>query len=194
MGSKNLNLQAANEFLDQHVQNPNLKKHCVAVGKVLAAYFDYYLGRGLETDGLDKDQWEIVGLLHDSDWEETKNNPAQHTIKLLDWLKEYSAPEEMLNVFRSHNHRETGLREPQTLLEKTLECCDELTGFIVAVALVRPDKKLAGVETQTILKKFKQKEFARQVNRTQISECEAKLSIPLDTFVKISLNAMKQTV
>jgi len=73
-----------------------------------------------------------------------------------------------------------------------LECCDELTGFIVSVALVRPDKKLASVEVDSVLKKWKNKDFAAAVDRGQISQCEEKLGIKLSEFIEIILDAMKQ--
>jgi predicted hydrolase (HD superfamily) len=100
-------------------------------------------------------------------------------------------PEEMALALKSHNNHMTKLRNPETLLEWTLESCDELTGFIVAVTLVMPDKKLAVIDVDRVLKKFKQKEFARAVDRTQIASCEEKVKVPLQKFVEITLNAMK---
>jgi predicted hydrolase (HD superfamily) len=77
-------------------------------------------------------------------------------------------------------------------MEWSLYCCDELTGFIVAVALVRPEKKLAPVELKSVLKRFPQKAFAAGVHREQIQMCEEKLGIKLDEFVLIVLTAMKE--
>lgn len=189
-----LNLTSAKDLLFSKMQNQNLRRHCMGVGKTLSEFWDYYQseGRQQEVSGLSKEEWEITGILHDADWEETTNNPDEHTKKLLGWLEQYSVPEEMLNVFRSHNNKLTHLREPQTLLEWTLECCDELTGFIVAVTLIRPNKKLAEVETESIFKKFKQKEFARQVDRQQILQCEEKTGVNSQMFVKITLEAMQK--
>jgi len=187
-----LTKDAAIELLHQNIENKNLRKHCYAVGKVLSAYHDYYKSRGKNTGTLSKDQWEITGILHDADWEKTADEPKIHTLKLLEWLEKYDVPEEMLQVFKSHNNRSTHLREPETIFEWTLECCDELTGFIVAVALMRPNKKLSEVEVSSVLKKFKHKEFARAVDRNQISQCEEKLGIKLEEFVQISLKAMQE--
>jgi len=111
---------------------------------------------------------------------------------LLEWLKDYEVKDEMLNVFRSHNTKITNLRNPETLLEWTLECSDELTGFIVAVALVMPGKNLDEVTVERVLKRFKQKEFARAVDRSQIMQCVEKVNVPVDKFVEIALDAMKQ--
>jgi uncharacterized protein len=187
-----LDKKTAIELLHQNMQNTNLRRHCYAVGLALAAYYDYYKSQGRETGNLDREQWETIGILHDADWEITTSAPDRHTIMLMEWLEQYdNVPVEMLNVFRSHNNKITHLREPETLLEWTLECCDELTGFIVAVALVRPEKKLSAVTVDSVLKKFKQKEFARQVEREQIAQCDEKLGIPLEEFVKITLEAMQ---
>jgi predicted hydrolase (HD superfamily) len=187
-----LTKETAIELLHKNMQNANLRRHCYAVGLALAAYYDYYTTQGRNTGTLNRDQWETIGILHDADWEITTPTPDKHTLVLLDWLKEFEhVPEELLNVFRSHNTKITQLREPETLLEWTLECCDELTGFIVAVTLVRPEKKLAAVEVASVLKKFKQKEFARQVEREQIAQCEEKLGIGLEEFVGICLKAMQ---
>lgn len=139
-----------------------------------------------------QEQWETAGILHDADWEITKDEPTRHTVELLEWMENYNVHPELLNVFKSHNSKITKLREPQTQLEWTLECCDELTGFIVAVALVMPQKKLADVSVDSVLKKFKQKEFARQVEREQIYQCEEKLGIGIEDFVKITLTAMQK--
>ncbi len=160
------------------MQNVNLRRHCYAVGYALRALYDYYesaegvacVEKFSQCGGLGRlsaDQWQITGILHDSDWEITTSDETKHTVLLLEWLKDYDTPEEMHNVFRSHNNKRTNLREPETLLEWSLECCDELTGFIVAVALVRPEKKLEFAEVENVLKKFKQKEFARAVDREQ---------------------------
>ena len=187
-----LTIESAKGLLHEKMKNRNLQRHCYAVGKTLAAFYDHYQTEAKDTGSLSKDEWEITGILHDSDWEVTTDNPEKHTLMLLEWLQDYDAPEEMLNVFRSHNNKITQLREPETLLEWTLECCDELTGFIVAVALVMPEKKLGAVTTDRVLKKFKQKEFARQVDRTQITQCEDKVGVDINTFIDITLRAMQK--
>lgn len=189
---KQLTLQEALKILDDNMSNQNLKRHCYALGKALTAYYNCYKQIGRDTGTLTEEQWEIIGVLHDSDWEKTTNTPEKHTLMLLEWLKEYDVPDELLDVFRSHNNKITKLKEPQTLLEWTLECCDELTGFIVAVALVQPSKKLADITIESILKKFKQKEFARAVNRSQITQCEEKVGLSIEQFINVTLLAMKE--
>jgi predicted hydrolase (HD superfamily) len=188
---KELTLESAKELLHENMQNKNLRKHCYAVGKTLSEFYDFYRNEGRDVGGLTKEQWEISGILHDADWEKTTDNPERHVFELLSWLEDYDVPEELLNTLKSHNHQMAQIREPQTLLEWTLECCDELTGFIVAVALVMPNKKLSEVSVESIFKKFKQKEFAKAVEREQILQCEEKVGVPSEKFVEITLKAMQ---
>jgi len=190
--------QNALDLLHEKMQNQNLRRHCYAVGKVLATLHDYYREKGVPANFVDmgklsKEEWEIVGILHDGDWEITAHDENNHTVMLLDWLKDKELPEEMLNVFKSHNNKTTGLREPQTLLEWTLECLDELTGFIVAVALMMPSKKLEEVSAESVIKKFAKKDFAKAVNREQITQCEQKIGIPVNDFVAITLKSMQDS-
>ncbi len=192
MDKKTLNKEEALNLLHEKMKNQNLRRHCYAVGKVLAEFYEHYIALGNLKTELSQEQWEVAGILHDADWEITKDEPAKHTVELLEWMENYEAPAELIDIFRSHNSKITKLREPQTQLEWTLECCDELTGFIVAVALVMPEKKLASVSVDSVLKKFRQKEFARQVEREQIYQCEEKLGIDTEEFVKITLSAMQE--
>lgn len=172
------------DLLHLHMQNPNLRRHCYAVGFALRA-----LAQKL---GGNPDEWEILGILHDADWEETKDAPDQHTRKTLGWLKERGIEEgPLVEALMSHNNRHTGLRELQGNMEWALETVDELTGFIVAVTLVRPEKKLESVSVESVLKKWKTKEFAKAVDRAQIARCEEKLGIPLNEFIQITLTAMQ---
>jgi uncharacterized protein len=171
-------------LLDENIKNQNLKRHCLAVGMAMKSLS--------EKLGGDSDTWEILGIIHDSDWEETKDKPEEHTIITLKRLEELGETGPLIHAVKSHNRKFTNLAELEGKMEWALECCDELTGFIVAVALVRPDKKLESVTVDSVLKKFPNREFAKQVEREQISQCEEKLGIPLGEFVEIVLNAMKE--
>lgn len=172
------------QLLNDHIQNNNLRRHCLAVGATMKA-----LAHRL---GGDPDEWEILGIIHDSDWEETKDDITQHTKVTLNRLRELGYEGPLVHALQSHNTRHTALAEVETPMEWALECCDELTGFIVAVTLVSPSKKIADVSVESILKKFPQKAFAAAVDRTQISLCEEKLGIPLPEFVQITLTAMQE--
>lgn len=171
-------------LLHTHMQNVNLRRHCYAVGFAMRAL----AGRL----GGNPDVWEVLGILHDADWEETKDTPDEHTKKTLAWLSEKGiSGGPIVRALMSHNRKYTKLAELDGLMEWALETVDELTGFIVAVALVRPDKKLETVELGSVMKKWKTKEFAKPVDRSQISQCEEKLGIPLDEFIQITLTAMQ---
>lgn len=177
--------QKALDLLHKHIQSVNLRRHCYAVGavmKALAKHFDE-----------DEDVWEIAGILHDGDYEETKGTPELHTLKMVEWLKasETKVDKTIISAILSHNFVHTGQHEPQNQLEWSLYCCDELTGLIVAVALVKEDKKLASVTVDSILHKWDQLSFAGGVDRKQIAECEPRLNIPLREFIEIALTAMQ---
>ena len=184
--------QQALELLHSKMQNQNLRRHCYCVEAVMRALAEYFSLREQSKSKIDTDKWGILGLLHDGDYEVTKDDWSKHTVLMINWLKEMGENDpELIRAFESHNFSNTGFNPPETLMEWSLFCCDELTGFIVAVALVRPDKKLASVDVDSILKKFPAKEFAKAVKREDIQMCEEKLGIPLREFVQISLNAMK---
>lgn len=175
--------EEALQILHQNVQNQNLRRHGYAVEACMRASARYF--------GEDEERWGIVGLTHDVDYEETKDQPERHTKLTAEWLEEVGAEKEIIAAVLTHNYAHTGENPPKNKMEWSLYCCDELTGFIVAVALVRPDKKLASVSVESVLKKFPEKAFAAAVKREQIKECERRLSIPLDKFVEICLSAMQ---
>lgn len=172
------------DLLNTHTQNQNLRRHMLAVGATMRALADRLGG--------DPELWEILGLIHDADWEKTKDDISAHTKLTLQWLDEIGETQsELIHALQSHNTRHTSLAEIENTMEWALECCDELTGFIVACTLVSPTKKLADVTPESVLKKFPQKAFAAAVDRAQISQCETKLNIPLPEFVSITLSAMQ---
>ncbi len=186
--------EKALEILHKHMQNQNLRRHSYAVGYAMSAIYDYLKENNmLEDNAPDKETWEVLGILHDSDYELTKDDWDNHTLLTLEWLKNegLSESDPLYLAEMSHNNKRTGLREPQTQMEWALETCDELTGFIVAVALVQPEKKLSAVKLESIKKKWGQKAFAKGVEREQIEQCETKLNIPIDTFINIVLKAMQ---
>lgn len=175
--------KSALDLLHQNMQSVNLRRHCLAVEAVMKA-----LARRL---GADEEKYAVVGLLHDGDYEKTKSTPEKHTLLMHQWLLEAEADQEILNAILSHNYAHTGQNPPATKMEWALYCCDELTGLIVAVALVRPDRKLASVTVDSIMKKWNQPAFAAGVDRKQIEVCEEKLGIPLEEFVAVALEAMQ---
>ena len=176
-------LPAAHGLLAAHANQT--KAHLLATGAAMAAL----AGRL----GGDQGTWRVAGMLHDLDWDSLdKDFERQCGEELEKLLAPIEAPKELLGDIRAHYAHRYGADYPlDTVLRKCLYCVDELTGFIIAVALVRPSKKLADVEVKSVTKKFKDKTFAAQVDREQIKKCEELLGIPLDEFVGLTLEAMK---
>ncbi|HLD20088.1 MAG TPA: HDIG domain-containing protein [Patescibacteria group bacterium] len=173
--------QQAMALLREHVKNENLIKHMIAAESVMKA-----LAKKFEQD---QEKWALAGLLHDIDWEETADDPLQHSIVSQEYLKIAGVDDDIIRAIYVHNHLH-GI-EPQTIFEKALYCAEELTGLIVACALVQPDKKLASVTAESVLKKFKNLAFARGVDRDLIVRCQELLGMTLEELVALELEAMK---
>jgi len=138
--------------------------------------------------GEDEEEWGLTGLFHDIDMELTESDMSTHSKLGADLARELGASEAMAHAILSHN--ETHGVALETKLDKALFCADPLTGLITAAVLVRPDKKLAGLEASSVLKKFKEKSFAAAVDRNQIGQCR-QIGLELDEFVALGLEAMK---
>jgi len=138
--------------------------------------------------GEDEEEWGLTGLLHDIDMELTEGDMSTHSKLGADLARELGASEAMAHAILCHNQAHGIPRESN--LDKALFCADPLTGLIIATVLVRPDKKLAGVEAKSVRKKFKEKSFAAGASREQIARC-AELGIELDQFLALGLEAMK---
>jgi len=170
-------------ILHSKMQSPNLRKHCYAVEAVMRALAEHF--------NEDQNLWGIVGLLHDGDYEFTKVDPTNHAKLMVKWVAETGEKDkELLIGIESHGWFHEG-KLPQTKMQWALYCCDELTGLIVAVTLVRPDKKLANVTVENVLSKWNSKSFAAGVKREQIEMCEEKLGVKLPDFIAIALKAMQ---
>lgn len=169
------------KLLKEKVHDENLIKHMLATEAVMRA-----LARKFNED---EEKWGLTGLLHDIDYEETKENPEIHSKIGAELLKSLGFEDDIVHAVLAHNERH-GV-ERTSLLDKALWAVDPVTGFIIAVALVRPDKKLASVELSSMKKKFKEKSFAAGADRDQIKSCETELGIPLDEFLTIALDALK---
>ncbi|OGM29641.1 hypothetical protein A2801_03420 [Candidatus Woesebacteria bacterium RIFCSPHIGHO2_01_FULL_41_10] len=183
--AKTLSRDEALVLLHKHMKNQNLRRHCYAVESVMRALATRF--------SEDENKWGVAGLLHDADYELTKNTPNKHTRLATEWLEEIEAETDIRQAILAHGWGYVeGNQKPITKMEWSLYCCDELTGLIVAVALVKEDKKLASVTVDSILRKWKSKAFARGVNRGQIEQCEEHLDIPLPEFIEIALLAMQK--
>lgn len=175
-----LDRAAALAAIRARVQNDNLVKHMLATEAIMRG-----LARRL---GQDEATWGLVGLLHDIDVEATGGDMSRHSREGAALAQELGATAEMATAILRHN--ETHGHGRETILDQALFCADPLTGLIIAAALVRPDKRLAGVETQSVLKRFKEKRFAAGASREQIALC-AELGLGLEEFVALGLAAMQ---
>ena len=167
-------------LLTEFTQSESLRKHALAVEACMRAY-----AREL---GGDEARWGVVGLLHDFDYEKFPSL-EDHPYKGNEILKERGWPEEIRRAIMSHAEY-TGVTR-DTPMERALFACDELAGFITAVALVKPGKSLAEVEAQSVRKKMKDKAFARSVNRNDIVNGAAELGVELEEHIRFCIEAMK---
>ncbi len=171
--------EALNSVRD-NVENENSVKHMLATEAIMRAL--------AERLGEDEDEWGITGLLHDIDMELTGGDMNSHSKLGADLARELGASEAIAHAILCHN--ETHGVPLETKLDKALFCVDPLTGLIIAAALVRPNKRLAGLETGSVKNKFKEKSFAAGVDRQQISLC-SQIGLELDEFIELGLEAMK---
>lgn len=186
-------LPAAHALLGKHANKT--RAHLVATGAVMEILASRFGG--------DPQTWKVAGMLHDLDWDHLEKDAEEHCGTTLEqMLGELNftttaggnaRSADLLADIRSHYAEKYGNEHPlDSHLRRCLYCVDELTGFIIAVALVRPSRKLADVEVKSVKKKLKDKAFAAQVSREQILKCEELLSIPLDEFIQLTLDAMKR--
>lgn len=166
--------------IQANVQNQNLVKHMLATEAIMKA-----LARHLNEDEV---EWGLTGLLHDIDVELTADDPKSHSKLGADLALELGATRAMADAVLRHN--EIHGFPLQTKLDKSLFCADPLTGLIVAAALVRPDKSLAGLTTESVMKRFGEKRFAAGARREEIMVCQ-EIGLELEEFIKLGLEAMK---
>lgn len=164
----------------EFVQNPNLRKHMLAVEAAMRAY--------AKKLGGDPEEWGIVGLLHDFDYE-IHPTPEQHPVQGQPLLAERGVPEHIRRAVLAHAPH-TGVH-PETPMEKALFAVDELAGFIVAVALVMPSRKLAEVTVDSVVRKLGQRNFAAKVNRDEIRQGAAVLGVPIEEHVATVLEGLQ---
>jgi putative nucleotidyltransferase with HDIG domain len=172
-------------ILHEWVQSESLRRHCYAVADSLKHF--------ARNSGADTDLWEAVGLLHDMDYERHPNqeqSPTEgHPFVGVAWLREHGWSEEVGRAILSHADYAGVARE--TPLERTLYAADELSGFVMAVARVRPSKSIHEVDVASVKKKMKDKAFARAVNREDITRGAAELGMPLEEVIAGVITALQ---
>ena len=175
-----MNRKEVIDSVRENVENQNLVKHMLATEAVMRAV--------AQRLGEDEEEWGLTGLLHDIDVELTAGDVSAHSKLGSDLACELGASEAMAHAILCHNQAHDVLCESR--LDRALFCADPLTGLITAAALVRPDKKLAGLTAESVLKRFKEPRFAAAVDREQIASCH-ELGLELGEFIELGLKAMQ---
>ncbi|HSH37652.1 MAG TPA: HDIG domain-containing protein [Chthoniobacterales bacterium] len=175
----------ASAILHDWVQSDSLRKHCYAVADSMRFF--------AQRNGADADLWEAVGLLHDMDYERHPNQEQSptdgHPFVGVAWLREQGWSEEICRAILSHADYSGVTRD--TSMERTLYAVDELSGFAMAVARVRPNKSIHEVDVASVKKKMKDKAFARAVNRDDITRGAAELGLPLEELIDGVIAALR---
>ncbi len=167
--------------LTEHTGTPNLLKHMLAVEAVMRTYARRF--------GEDEETWGMVGLLHDLDYEKHPSQEAGHPFVGVEVLRARGLDGRLCRAILSHADYSGVPRE--TLMEKALFAADELAGFVIAVALVRPSKSLAEVDVASVTKKMKDKAFARAVSREDIAKGATELGVPLEEHIAAVIGALQ---
>jgi putative nucleotidyltransferase with HDIG domain len=167
-------------LVNEWIQNPGLRKHCLAVEAAMRAY-----ARKL---GGDEERWALAGLIHDFDWERHPD-AARHPMDGVAVLRSLGWPDDICRAVLGHASYSGVPRD--TDMARALFACDELCGFLVACALITPEKSLAKVEVASVKKKMKRADFARNVNRDDIVNGAAELGVELDEHIAFTLAAVR---
>lgn len=180
----------AYQLLTKYLTNKNLIKHSLSCEVTMKALYKQLTPNNKQT-AADEEVWGITGLLHDVDYEVSQKNGDVEQHGTLNFVPEKDTlPKDILHGIQAHAYHYSKVM-PESQMDWAITACDQLTGLIVAAALVTPEKKLSAVTTEKVLKRFKEKAFAKGADREAILLCESKLNIPLSEFVEITLKAMQ---
>jgi putative nucleotidyltransferase with HDIG domain len=169
-------------FLKEKIKNINLIKHSLAVEAIMKELADYFKE--------DQEKWALAGLLHDIDYELTEDQPEKHSLLSEKILASFALDKEVIEAIKKHNpYHQFQLN---TLMEKSLFIADPLSGLIVASTLVLPSKKIKDLTVENIFNRFKEKSFAKGVDREIIKLSESLLNLPLENLFSLGLRAMQK--
>ncbi len=175
-----MNKDQAIRLMEERIKNKNLRKHVLAVAAVmkrLAAHFQE-----------DEEKWEVVGLLHDLDYEETADDPGRHGLVSAEWLEQMGVESDVVNAVKAHADK----APRDSMMDKAVYCSDPVTGFLVACALIHPDKSLEPIDVEFALKRIKEKRFAAGASRERMASC-SELGLSMEEFMGIALEAMRDS-
>lgn len=184
-----MNRETAYGLLTKYLTNKNLIKHCLACEAAMKAIYRHLHEKDFNKSK--EETWGITGLLHDADYELAQNEGKLDRHGLLLFEKEPNAvPQKIAHAIKAHNFEHTKIL-PENDMDWAIACVDQLTGLIVAAALIHPGKKLELLTADFIRKRMHEKSFARGADRTAILLCEEKLGIPIHNFIAITLKSMQ---
>lgn len=172
-------IEEVNKLIDENMDSVNLKKHVLAVAECMKFYATKFDG--------DELLWYETGLLHDIDYD---RYPQTHPQRGVEMLKKLGYDDRLLKAIE--NHAKPDPQDFETMLDKTLWACDEITGFVTSVTLVKPSKKLADVYVDSVKKKMKEKSFSRPVSRDDLRKGAEILGITFEEHVQNVLNSMSK--
>jgi putative nucleotidyltransferase with HDIG domain len=179
--SNMMTVEEAKKLLYEWVESPSLRKHCESVAASMKYMAKKY--------GEDEDMWTVVGLLHDFDYERYPEM-EYHPFKGVEHLRSIGVDEAILRAILGHGDHTGVTRE--SLMEKCIFAVDELSGFVGACVLVRPDKDINNLELSSVKKKLKTKEFAAKVSREDITKGAAELGVELDELIQDVISAQRE--
>lgn len=180
----NFTRENALDLLKKHNKDEGHFKHALAVEASMKFF--------AEKMGGDVEKWGMAGLLHDIDWEEMQETPERHTIEGARWLSEEGYPEDIVRAVLSHGWGICSDVQPENDMEKVLFTIDELTGLVMTAALVRPSRSVQDLEVKSVKKKWKDKAFAKGVDRELIVKGAEMIPMPLDTVIEWVILAMRR--
>ena len=180
----NISRNNALELLGKYNKDDGHIKHALAVEATMG-FFASRMGGDVE-------KWKLAGLLHDIDWEITQENPEKHTHEGAGWLADAGYPEEISRAVLAHGWSICSDVRPESDMEKVLFTVDELTGLVITAALVRPSRSVMDLEVKSVKKKWKDKAFARGVDRDLIVKGAEMIPMPLDTVIEWVILALRE--
>lgn len=166
-------------LVHEHVQSESLRRHMYSVEAACRAYARKF--------GEDEELFGLAGLVHDFDYERW---PDEHPLPGVEILRERGYPEAVIRAVQAHYAVRTGV-QPESVLERTLCACDEVTGLVTAAALVRPSRSVMDLEAKSVMKKFKDRAFAAGVDREEVQHAVALLGVELKDHVDFVIHAMR---
>jgi putative nucleotidyltransferase with HDIG domain len=190
-----MNREDALGLVNKFIKNKNLIKHSLAVEAIMRDLAADLMKKNSTTaqdsgsNRFDEEKWALAGLVHDIDYEDTADNPLRHSLVAEKMLLEYGFNEDIVYAVKVHN--DTHGFPFKSDMDIALFASDPVSGLIVASALINTDKKIKSIDADFVMKRYKEKSFAKGANRKQMLACE-KLGYTLEEFIKIALDAMKK--